>query len=605
MDAAEEVIATCHTSCRIVCPKCGPERRHKNPTLSVTVESDRTLYKCHHCDWSGLLTSEDPLTKYRRKTSKGVSLIPTKLNQDQEVIRALFQSRGIAIKTFDGLPSMTTGERYFAKIKAKTGAVGFVYGPGEEPNAIKWRPADGRKDFTQDKSASTFYGLEQYPDLAAMPEGERVVVIVEGESDCIAMYANGIPALSVPNGAPMKVSKGNYVDPEEDVKFSYVWEARELFDCTDKIVLAVDKDQAGEALAEELARRLGRARCWRVQYPEGCKDATDVLVTHGADVMRDLIEQAEPMPLHGVYAATDYRREVVKSYQEGQVRGDTTGYSVIDDLFTIKEGMIYIVTGYPGDGKSEFCDQLMVNLALKRSWKWAVASFENQPAEHITKLSEKIIGKPFYEGPTPRMNRNEVDEAMDIINRHMVFLENRGGDMPTIKMIIDRAKQAVMRLGVRGLIIDPFNYIRLESENTNDGISEMLSEISTFAKAYRVAVFFVAHPVKVYPRDDGSMPVPLGTHISGSAAWWAKADVGFTVHRPDFGVGIKCWKVRHKWLGKVGDALLGYDVPTGRYFEKPNDFVVADKSLNGHNRQGVDQRSRDFNETKAEWDLEF
>ena len=31
--------------------------------------------------------------------------------------------------------------------------------------------------------------------------------------------------------------------------------------------------------------------------------------------------------------------------------------------------------------------------------------------------------------------------------------------MSTIDSVIERTKQAVMRLGVRGLVIDPYNYI--------------------------------------------------------------------------------------------------------------------------------------------------
>ena len=34
-----------------------------------------------------------------------------------------------------------------------------------------------------------------------------------------------------------------------------------------RIVIATDNDAPGDALAEELARRLGRERCWRVRWP--------------------------------------------------------------------------------------------------------------------------------------------------------------------------------------------------------------------------------------------------------------------------------------------------------------------------------------------------
>ncbi len=64
----------------------------------------------------------------------------------------------------------------------------------------------------------------------------------------------------------------------------------------------------------------------------------------------------------------------------------------------------------------------------------------------------------------------------------------------------------------------------------------------------------------------GSYPIPKGMEISGSAAWFSKADVGITVHRGESGeVEVHCWKVRFKWIGKQGMCFLGYDVATGRY----------------------------------------
>jgi twinkle protein len=64
----------------------------------------------------------------------------------------------------------------------------------------------------------------------------------------------------VPSGAPIKVADGKVL-PSEDKKFSYVWNAREIIESAPYIVLATDQDTAGQALAEELARRIGKDKC--------------------------------------------------------------------------------------------------------------------------------------------------------------------------------------------------------------------------------------------------------------------------------------------------------------------------------------------------------
>jgi len=57
------------------------------------------------------------------------------------------------------------------------------------------------------------------------------------------------------------------LDPQDDVKYQYLWNCREYLDPLTKIVIATDADDPGQALAEELSRRLGRERCWRVVWP--------------------------------------------------------------------------------------------------------------------------------------------------------------------------------------------------------------------------------------------------------------------------------------------------------------------------------------------------
>ena len=166
------------------------------------------------------------------------------------------------------------------------------------------------------------------------------------------------------------------------------------------------------------------------------------------------------------------------------------------------------------------------------------------------------------------MRTGELEDALSFIDKHFVFLESKDGSLSTIDSILDRAKQAVHRLGIRGLIIDPYNYIaRSGADAEHQFINDMLTKVTSFAQAYGVAVFFVAHPAKMYPKEDGTYAIPKGMSISGSAAWFSKADIGLTVHRGSGGVEIHCWKVRHKWIGKQGMAVLQYDVPTGRYFD--------------------------------------
>ena len=576
MTALNDYVLGHSQDARVKCPECGDQRKKKNQkTLSITIKPDHTLYHCHHCGLSGAVRREKFYEAHMEKVVK----IPTQLNYNVQLIQDFFGRRSVPLDTLEGLPAMTTGMKWFDG--AQREAVGFIYGPRENPTAIKWRSVEG-KGFLCDGAPRSFYGIENVEDT------DEDLTIVEGECDVIALASVGIKAVSCPNGAPAKVSQ-NRVSPEEDNKFSYIWEERERLERCKRVILATDNDQAGEALAEEIARRVGRAKCWRVKFPEGTKDANDAVDKLGADETRRLFDNPEPVPLSGVYGASEYLNDIKDIYANGHGRGASTGFPAIDELFTIAEGQLSIVTGMPSSGKSEFIDQIMVNLAQRESWKFAVCSFENPPHMHIAKLAEKVTGKPFYDGLGPRMTEEELEEAIVFINEHFVFLESKDGGMSTIDSVIERTKQAVMRLGVRGLIIDPYNYIEQSGTEEHNSISHMLSRITAFAKAHGIHVWFVAHPQKMYPREDGTYAVPKGMNISGSAAWFAKADLGITVHRGEDCVEIHCWKSRFKWTGQQGVACLTYELSNGRYrdYAPPAEIKTI---------KGVDRSWEEFDE---------
>ena len=242
----------------------------------------------------------------------------------------------------------------------------------------------------------------------------------------------------------------------------------------------------------------------------------------------------------------------------------------IRDRFTVALGQLSVVTGIPGSGKSEFIDMLMINLARQENWKFAVASFENPPDLHIAKLAEKHCGKSFFDEPN-RMTKEEMESSLRFVDDHFMFLEQKSGEATTADSIMDRISQACLRKGVRGAVIDPYNYIMQDAgseENEHQFINQLLTKLVAFARAHDIHIWFVAHPAKMQTNQEGLTAVPKGMNISGSAAFFAKADLGITVHRVGDITEIHAWKVRFKWQGQVGMTRLKYDRASGIYSER-------------------------------------
>ena len=505
-------------NCRIICPYCGPTRKKKNEkTLSVTKFTDRFVYNCHHCEESGAIRNMSNITYIKKEKT------PLNIVSSDNGAFAFLNERGITKETIEHFNVFETS-KYFNKYGEQP-AVGFPYKDNGSVYAVKYR-CTHEKAHTQDGGgAHSFFGIEH------IEEGTKEICIVEGEVDALSIFESGYKnVVSVPGGAPMKV-KDNKIDPKEDKKFSFLWNAKDLLKNVEKIIIATDNDTPGLALADEIARRVGKPKCFTIQYPEGCKDSNDVLNKYGKDKLTDLLSKPKPWPIVGLYDVDHYNDKIDDLYLNGTAKGESTGFSTLDDLFTICPGQLSVVTGHPSSGKSEFVDAVMVNLAEKKQWKFAVCSFENDPPTHIVKLMEKKSRVPFFNGPSLRMTKENMHKYRSWVNDHFLFIDQNDGEPATIDSILERTKAAILRVGIRGLVIDPYNFIQLKRDTTEtDAISEMLTKIRMFAKANDIHIWFVAHPAKMI-RDNGIFPCPRGYDISGSAAWFAKADLGISVHR--------------------------------------------------------------------------
>jgi len=458
---------------------------------------------------------------------------------------------------------------YLSQTGGKTPCIAFPYFRNGVLVNVKYRSLEG-KHFAQQKGGMTvFYGLD---DLCGIDVDTERLIIVEGEIDKLTLDECGLTnVLSVPDGAPAHLRE---TVSEHDAKFEFLRHDAEKIGAFKEIVIAVDHDGPGDVLAEELARRLGKERCSRVNWPEQgdvkCKDANETLLAHGPEVVRECIEAAEPLPIRGYHLWDENVLEQLAV--SGREIGLSTGWASLDQYMTIAPGQLTVVTGIPSHGKSEFIDALTVNLAMRHDWRFAMCSFENEMDQHIRKLAEKYLGIPLRDGATRRgMSEFDRRKANEWGRKHFSFLRAED-DAPTIDWLLGMARIAVIRHGVNGLIIDPYNEIEHSRPNNmteTEYVSQILGRVKRFAVNHGVHIWFVAHPQKL-KAENGKMPVPNLYDISGSANWANKADIGLTIYRPDSQgseVDIHICKVRHKWVGRPGKVTLEYDRVTGRYSE--------------------------------------
>lgn len=544
---------------------------HNERTPSFTVSPTKGIYKCFGCGKSG-----DAITFIIEHLGKnfpeaiamlaGIYAIPLELEGEEIKVRPTqsklqlsfdqiewFKGRGI---TYDTLQEfrVTSGKEWMPKANNEVDVICFNYFRNDELINIKYR-ADN-KDFRLHKgSEMIFYNLDSI-------KGSDAAVIVEGEVDALTVHQCGCKfVISVPNGASKGVQQN----------LSYLDNCWDVFEGVKQVVLMVDNDEVGRALRDELARRIGREKCLKVDWPDDVKDANEMLLKYGERAVLELIANATEYPIDGILSVSDMYEDIVSYYQNGYPDGIKIGIEGFDEYISFMAGQFTTITGIPGSGKSEFTDLIMVKAATTQGWSFGICSFENQPAAlHVTKLMEKVAGKSFAfrHAPQERMNQDEFNSALQVVNNHFHFINVNQIEV-TLEGILSKAKELIVRKGIKGLLIDPWNYIEHKiptGQTETQYISECLTQIKAFALTNGIHIFIIAHPTKL-KKENGRYEVPNLYSISGSAHFFNKTDNGLSIYR-NFDtneVDIYIQKIRYSWLGKIGTVSYNYNTYTRQY----------------------------------------
>jgi len=537
-----------------ICPLCSHNRQPKNQKAQcASYDWERGLGTCHNCD-----TSFQLHTYQRKGASEKVYVRPTELANFNEVstnVETWFGTRGISKKTLRDL-KVTEGPEFMPQTGRQENTIQFNYFMGDQLINVKYR--DGRKNFKLYKGAEkVFYNINSIV-------GYDECVIVEGEMDVLALHEAGIQnVISVPNGATLNNNNLDYLDNCID-----------YFDDKTRIILAVDADEPGQMLKQELVRRLGAEVCYLVDF-NGEKDANDYLIEHGAELLRNAIHSARPVPLENVSTLKDVEDELRDFVKNGFKPGFQIGIKNFDEIFSTYTGQFITVTGIPSSGKSDFVDQMVVGYNNNYGWKTAYASPENQP---VYLHAHKLMRKHWQDMPrVGDIGGDKWQQVSNHVNDNYFFIDM---DKYSLESVLRKGAELVKRKGIKCLVLDPFNKIRdteAKSDDVNRYTMDYLAKIEAFCKKYDVLTFIVAHPTKMYKGTDGKIEEPTMYNIKGGGEWYDASYHGLLVHR-DYDAKttkVKVLKVKFQNLGENGaEAYFTWEPRSGSFV--PNEPVVED-----------------------------
>lgn len=578
---------------KTTCPQCSESRRNKkDPCLSVNITEG--VYNCHNCAWKGNVKSFE--RKDSRKNYQKPSQDMLKQIDLSEKIVKYFETRGISEATLKKF-FIHGREEFMPQTHKKERCIVFPYVRENEIVNAKYR--DGNKNFKLVKDAElVFFGMQT---LA----GRHTAIITEGEIDALAVYEAGFgndyeavadkdgvvvehelgrwAVLSVPNGA----SKGSQ-------KMEYLDNCSDWLSMIDEFVIAVDNDEAGKSLKDELVRRLGAEKCRVVSYPtdivvsdskgvrRACKDLNEVLVHFGKEAVKEAVMSSQAIPVDGVYFLDDVFPQMLDSFRRGTQLAATTRFGEFDEFFRWKKGDINVIVGYGNHGKTTFWLQMMLTKSIYDGWKWAIFSPENYPAnDFYDDLVEMYCGKWI-----DKMTEDEYIEACLFIDLHFFYVYPEFEH--DLESIHEKFRYLILKKGVDGVMIDPFNQLDKNQkayERDDQYISNTMKDVKRFALLNAVSYNIIMHPKSPTYNQDKSLPVVDMYDIAGGAMTGNKADQIISYYRPNFhvdkndsAVQVHMQKVKRKRTGgKLGSFNLRLDWNTKRYTDDFGNYYCDPK----------------------------
>lgn len=461
------------------------------------------------------------------------------------------------------LLNAASGTAYFPRrLQQKSEAIFFPY--HLDGKRVNYKAcAFPEKDFIGEKGGKLcFLNLDRV--LKALP-GD--VFITEGEWDAASLIQAGVPVdrvMSVPNGARER-NRDDADKNDEPTGYGFVNDALERgLGKHKRIIWCGDADDAGHDLRRDMAKLFGAAKFWFVDWPEGIKDANDMLRADGPEALVDLVaDGALPWPVNGLFVLNELpEMPPIRPWEVPKMPG-------WKGKILLAPSTMSVVTGHPGHGKTAVMAQVLADIADSNDLVVAVATFETRAKPHYRRILRTL-----HSGRLERDMTSEEKAYSDRwINDHYLFMVHPE-QQPTLGWLLDMAEVAVVRRGAKIIQLDPWN--RLESqrdrnETETEYIGRCLTAIYKFAQDMGVHFQVLAHPSKMDGPRKGNPPEL--DDIAGSKHWDNRVDQGFVVHRPKmFDGDRRCTdavvyhkKVRFDELGHPCKLPINFNVQTGRF----------------------------------------
>ncbi|MBX6334464.1 toprim domain-containing protein [Candidatus Saccharibacteria bacterium] len=524
------------------CPTCG-----SSDAYSI---NDRGWGKCFSCG-RNFKVGEEPTRMTEVKSSKSKELVPF------GEYRALTK-RGITEETCRKFGYFVT------KHNGKTVQVAPYQNAEGQTIAQKLRTADKKFSTTGDFKNVVLFGQRLWQ------AGGKRLVITEGEIDCLSVsqvQGNKWPVVSVPNGAQGAVNA---------VKKSLEWV------CSfDEVVIMFDEDEPGQEAAVKVAELLPPGKAKIATLP--AKDANELLQQGRGQEIITAIWQAREYRPDGLVTIDDLFDEIAKPIEMGLpwCFPTLTSYT-----YGRRYGEVYGFGAGTGIGKTDLLTQQIAFDVKELGEKVGVIFLEQRPVETGKRIAGKIDGVRYHV-PGAEWNEEQLKTTLNSLRDKVIFYDSWGETEWSV--IQSKIRYMAVALGVRIFYVDHLTAMA-DTSNERESLEQIMKEMAGLANELEIIIHFVSHLAtpEGKPHEEGGRVAIR--HFKGSRAigFWSYFLFGLERDQQAEDEDVRqtttfrILKDRYTGQSTGRTILLGYDVSTGRLFEKDSseqdDYGFTDES---------------------------
>lgn len=441
---------------------------------------------------------------------------------------------------------------------------------------IKYRKADfdPEKDSNKEWCAANckpiLFGMDQCDD-------SDTLILTEGQIDSLSVAEVGFRnAVSVPTGA-----KGFTWVP-------YCWDFLSKYKT---LIVFGDHEHDHITLLDEMASRFrGTVKHVRPEDYQGCKDANELLQTHGKQAVIDAVVNAVPLKSPKIRKLSEVKRRSMADTER-----ITTGIRALDRAFGgFQFGTLTVLTGKRGLGKSTLASQFGL-MAIRDGYPtffysgemtdWIFQEWFDRQCAGPDRVhrEESTLGYVSYSVKDAYADQIHgwYDEKCYIYDNTII----RDGE--EAESITDTMKAAIEQYGCRVLIVD--NLMTAMDDDVSVDLyrqqTRFVNKLTEMAKAYNVLIILVAHPRKSnsdsFDNDDvsGSSNITnLATIVLNYGEPKKKKDEEQTEDAPDRVLTLS----KNRINGRMAKVSLWFDEKSKRISENRKfDWLTGWESVGG------------------------